>query len=461
MIRIILVRSDDREVVAEIQGSPGMLGLPKTATAPFCPSEVRGSVAVPARLPSWRRILRFAGPGLLISVGYMDPGNWATDIEAGSRFGTALLFVVVLSSLSGILLQTLSARLGLVTGRDLARLCRDQYRPAPAILLWLLAELAIIACDVAEVLGSALAFKLLFGLPLWIGVLATGLDTLLVLGLKGHGFRQLEAIVLGLIATIAICFAVELLTLGPDPAAVARGLVPSLSLLSDPQALYLAVGIVGATVMPHNLYLHSSIVQTRVPARGEPAMRQAIGLATLDTASALALAMLVNGAILVVAATAFHAPGQAPVTEIDEAYRLLQPIAGPAAAILFGIALFASGQSSTFTGTIAGQTILEGFLDLKIPCWQRRVITRTLALVPALAGVLWMGDGSVGGLLVLSQVVLTAQLPFALWPLIRFTSDRRLMGRFASGPVLRATAWAIFATVTAANAWLVWGLVTG
>jgi manganese transport protein len=435
-----------------------MLGLPTTANAPFCPSEVRGSVAVPAGLPGWRRALRFAGPGLLISVGYMDPGNWATDIEAGSRFGTALLFVVLLSSLSGILLQTLCARLGIVAERDLARLCRERYRRPVAIALWLFAELAIVACDVAEVLGSALALKLLFGLPLWIGVLVTGFDTVIVLSLKGHGFRQLEAIVLGLVATIALCFAVELVALAPEPGAIARGLIPSLQVVADPQALYLAVGIIGATVMPHNLYLHSSIVQTRLVGKSAPAKGAAIGLATIDTAGSLFLAMLVNGAILVTAATAFHQAGMTAVTEIDEAYRLLQPIAGPAAAILFGVALLASGQSSTFTGTVAGQVILEGFLDLKIPCWQRRLITRALALGPALAGVLWLGEGSVGGLLVLSQVVLTAQLPFALYPLIRFTGDRELMGAFANGWALRLCAWTIFAAVTAANAWLVWGL---
>jgi len=435
-----------------------MLGLPTTANAPFCPSEVRGSVAVPAGLPSWRKLLRFAGPGLLISVGYMDPGNWATDIEAGSRFGYALLFVVVLSGLSGILLQTLCARLGLAAGRDLARLCRERYRRPVSIALWLFAELAIIATDVAEVLGSALALKLLFGLPLWIGVLVTALDTLIVLFLNHHGFRQLEAIVLGLVATIALCFAFELVALAPDGAAVARGLLPSLPVVTDPEALYLAVGIIGATVMPHNLYLHSQIVQTRAIAGGVGAKREAIGLATADIASALFLAMLVNGAILVTAGTAFHQTGMAAVTDIDEAYRFLQPVAGAAAAVIFGIALLASGQSSTFTGTIAGQTILEGFLELKIPCWQRRLITRTLALGPALAGVLWFGDGSVGGLLVLSQVVLTAQLPFALYPLIRFTGDRRLMGEFANGPALRLCAWIIFAAVTAANVWLVWGL---
>jgi len=436
-----------------------MLGLPTTATAPFCPSEVRGTVAVPVGMPSWRKVLRYAGPGLLISVGYMDPGNWATDIEAGSRFGYALLFVVVLSGLSGILLQTLCARLGIAAERDLARLCREQYRRPVAIALWLFAELAIVACDVAEVLGSALALKLLFGLPLWIGVLVTGCDTLIVLSLKGHGFRQLEAIVLGLVATIAICFAIELLALAPDPVAVASGLLPSAQIVTDPQALYLAVGIIGATVMPHNLYLHSQIVQTRIVAHSVPAKREAIGLATVDIASALFLAMLVNAAILVTAGTAFHQTGMADVTDIDEAYRFLQPIAGPAAAVIFAIALLASGQSSTFTGTIAGQTILEGFLELKIPCWQRRLITRALALGPALAGVLWYGDGSVGGLLVLSQVVLTAQLPFALYPLIRFTGDRELMGAFANRPALRLCAWAIFVAVTAANVWLAWGIV--
>jgi len=436
-----------------------MLGLPTTANAPFCPSEVRGTVAVPAGLPSWRKLLRFAGPGLLVSVGYMDPGNWATDIAAGARFGYGLLFVVLLSGLSGILLQALCARLGLAAERDLARLCREQY-PRPVVLaLWLFAELAIVATDVAEVLGSALALKLLFGLPLWIGVLVTALDTLIVLALNHRGFRQLEAIVLGLVATIGLCFAFELAALGPDPAAVAGGLMPSLEVLSHPEALYLAVGIIGATVMPHNLYLHSQIVQTRAVLRDPAAKRTAIGLATLDIAGALLLAMLVNGAILVTAATAFHQVHLPEVTDIDEAYRFLQPIAGPAAALLFGIALLASGQSSTFTGTVAGQTILEGFIELKIPCWQRRLITRALALWPALVGILWLGDGSVGSLLVLSQVVLTAQLPFALYPLIRFTSDRRLMGEFASGPALRTAAWLIFAAVTAANIWLVWGLL--
>jgi manganese transport protein len=435
-----------------------MFRLPTTATAPFCPSEVRGTVAIPQGIAGWQKLLRYFGPGLLVAVGYMDPGNWATDIEAGSRYGTALLFVVALSSLAGILLQTLCARLGLAAERDLARLCRERYPRNIALGLWAFAELAIIACDIAEVLGSALALNLLFHLPLWIGVLITGLDTLIVLGLKGHGFRQLEAIVLGLVGTIFICFAVELVMLRPAFADIGAGLIPRLHLATDPHAVYLAVGIVGATVMPHNLYLHSSIVQTRAVRGRMDHKRDAIRWATIDIVAALLLAMLVNAAILIVAATAFNATGNAAVTEIDAAYRLLQPIAGPAAALLFGLALLVSGQSSTFTGTIAGQIILEGFLDLKIPCYQRRLITRALALGPALAGVLWLGEGSVGRLLVLTQVVLTAQLPFAIWPLIRFTSDRALMGPFANGPLLRATAWLIFAVILLADIWLIAGL---
>jgi manganese transport protein len=434
------------------------LHLPTKATAPFCPSEVRGSIAVAPGLPLWKKFLQYFGPGLLVSVGYMDPGNWATDIEAGSRYGNALLFVVVLSSLAGILLQTLCARLGLAAGKDLARLCRERYSRPVALALWIFAELAIIACDVAEVLGSALALNLLFHLPLWAGVILTGFDTIIVLSLKGRGFRQLEAIVLGLVGTIFLCFTAEIAMLQPSIASVLGGLIPDLRLATDPHAFYLAVGIVGATVMPHNLYLHSSVVQTRATRSTEAAMRDGIRWATVDTVVALVLAMLVNGAILIVAATAFHAAGQNAVTEIDEAYRLLAPITGTGlAAILFGIALLVSGQSSTFTGTVAGQVILEGFLKLKIPCYQRRLITRALALGPALVGVLWFGEGSVGRLLVLSQVVLTVQLPFAIWPLIRFTSNRQLMGVFASGPILAGVAWIIFAGITAANVWLIGG----
>ena len=429
-----------------------MFRLPTTATAPFCPSEVHGSVVVPAGAPTWQRLLKIAGPGLLVAVGYMDPGNWATDIEAGSRFGMALLWVVLASSLAAMLLQTLALRLGLATGRDLAQTCAEHY-PAPIRrLLWLLAELAIIACDVAEVLGTALALHLLLGVSLLAGVGLTALDTLIVLGLKGRGFRQVEAIVLGLVATISICFAVELVLVGPDWRAVAQGLVPRPQGLADPQALLLAVGILGATVMPHNLYLHSSIVQTRRPAPTPAGLRDAIRLSTLDTVVSLSLAFLVNAAILTLAASAFHAHGQQQVTELQDAYHLLDPlVGGTLASLLFGIALLAAGQSSTFTGTIAGQVLMEGFLKLKIPCWQRRLATRALALIPAAAGIAWLGDAGVGPLLVASQIVLSLQLPFAIWPLIRFTSSRRLMGDFANPLALKLAAWAIFVLVSLAN----------
>jgi manganese transport protein len=428
--------------------------LPKSATAPFSPSEVQGSIPIPDDR-SWRSAFRFAGPGLLISVGYMDPGNWATDIAAGVDHGYALLFVVVLSSLAAIGLQTLAMRLGAVAKRDLAQLSRDAFSPPVAFMLWLFAEISIIACDVAEVLGSALAFKLLFGMPLEWGILVTGLDTLLVLGLQGRGFRRVEAIILGLVATIGICFVVELALVGPDWGAVSRGLVPSFEAIEAPGALWIAVGIVGATIMPHNLYLHSSIIQTRrLISRGDATART-VRLATVDIVISLLLALFVNAAILILAAAAFGANGLA-VESIEDAHRLLEPVAGSAVApILFGIALLAAGQSSTFTGTIAGQVIMDGYLELRIPSWQRRLATRTLAIVPAYAGVTTMGDGSVGDLLVLTQVVLSAQLPFAMYPMIRFTSDRALMGRFATPRPVAAAAWAVFATISAANVWLV------
>ncbi|MBB3179136.1 Nramp family divalent metal transporter [Variovorax sp. Sphag1AA] len=432
-----------------------MFRLPRTATAPFCPSEVRGSIAVDPGLPLWKKLLRFAGPGLLVSVGYMDPGNWATDIEAGSRFGYGLLFVVLLASVAAMLLQTLCVRLGVVTGKDLARACRDHYGPTVNRFLWLGAELAIVACDLAEVLGSALALHLLFGVSIPVGIGITAFDTLLVLGLQGAGFRRVEAIVLGLVVTIAGCFMVELAMSPPNWFGVAMGFGPSLERLQQPGALYLAIGIVGATVMPHNLYLHSSIIQTRVIAETDAARREAVKLGTLDTVISLTLALFVNAAIMILAASAFHDSGHREVTGIEEAYRLIEPAVGSAlAATLFGIALLASGQSSTFTGTIAGQVIMEGFLDLKIPCWQRRLITRALALVPAFAGVLWLGEGAVGKLLVFSQVVLGFQLPFAIWPLARFTGSRAMMGDFVSGRWVQVTTWVLFAVVTAANLWL-------
>jgi manganese transport protein len=361
------------------------------------------------------------------------------------------------SSLSAILLQTLSARLGLAAGKDLARACRERYSPRVSRFLWLMAELAIIATDIAEVLGSALALKLLFGLPLLAGVAITAFDMLLVIGLKGRGFRQVEAIVLGLVTTIAVCFAIQLALVGPDWPQVLLGLVPRMAIAHDHNAVFIAIGILGATVMPHNLYLHSSIVQTRHVAGDEPGKRDAILLATLDTIVTLILALLVNVAILVLAGSAFHATGHHDVTELQDAYHLLDPAIGVGgASLLFGVALLASGQSSTFTGTIAGQVLMEGFLDLSIPCWQRRLITRAIAVVPAFIAIAWMGDNAIGLLLVLSQVVLSLQLPFAIWPLLRLTGDAKVMGPFASGPLLGFAAYALFAVISAANLWLVW-----
>lgn len=429
-----------------------MYKLPTTATAPFCPSAVSHSVTIPPGASLGRRLMLFLGPGLLVSVGYMDPGNWATAIEAGSRFGYALLFVVVLASLSGMVLQSLCSRLGIATGRDLAQLCRERYRPGVARGQWLLAELSIIATDLAEVLGAALAFHLLLGVSLTVGVVLTAFDTLIVLALQGANFRRLEAIVLGLIATIGACFFIELLLVRPHWPEVAAGLRPSWEVLSGQEPLYLAIGILGATVMPHNLYLHSSVVQTRVNGEDEASKRSAIRFARFDTIGSLSLALLVNGAILVLAAAAFHGNGHTEVVEIQDAYHLLDPLVGGAlASFLFGFALLAAGQSSTFTGTIAGQVVMEGFLQAKIPCWQRRLIIRALALAPAIAGVLWLGEGAVGKLLVLSQVVLSLQLPFALWPLIRFTSDRRLMGPFANSLPVALLAWALFGLIALAN----------
>ena len=438
-----------------------MYSLPRTATAPFCPSEVRGSVAIDPKAGPLAKLARFVGPGLLVSVGYMDPGNWATDIAAGSQFGYGLLFVVLLASLSAMLLQTLCVKLGLVAGKDLARACRDRYGPRVNGLLWLGAEVAIVACDLAEVLGSALALHLLLGVSITTGIAITALDTLLILGLQGAGFRRVEAIVLGLVLTIASCFAIELAMVPPNWFGVALGFVPSLERLRDVDALYLAIGIVGATVMPHNLYLHSSIVQTRLVERTDTARREAVRYCTLDTVLSLSLALLINAAILILAATAFHGSGHTQVAEIEDAYHLLDPVVGSAvAATLFGIALLASGQSSTFTGTIAGQIVMEGFLDLKIPCWQRRLLTRSLALLPAFAGTWYYGNESVGKLLVLSQVVLSFQLPFAMWPLLRLTSDRRVMGEFTNRLGVTVLAWVLFAVIVTANVWLVASALT-
>jgi manganese transport protein len=385
----------------------------------------------------------------------MDPGNWATDLQAGSTYGYALLSVILASSLIGIILQILSARLGIAARQDLARACREHYPPQVRWVLWVMAEVAIVATDVAEVIGSALALHLLFGLSLMVGIVLTSFDTLIVLGLKGRGFRQIEAIMLGLIGTIAICFGIQLVMAQPDWGDVLRGFVPDQTVILEPDRLYLAIGILGATVMPHNLYLHSSIVQTRKITGLTEGRRDALRLAGLDTIASLLLALAINASIIIVAGAVFHARGETGVVEIQGAYRLLEPLLGShLAPVLFGLALLASGQSSTFTGTIAGQVMMEGFLEMKMPCWQRRLITRGLALVPAAIGVYWLGEAGVGKLLVLSQVVLSLQLPFAVWPLLRFTGSARIMGVFANGKILQPLGWASFALITVANLWL-------
>jgi manganese transport protein len=426
--------------------------LPTTATAPFCPSAVTDTVAIPANASFARKMMLFVGPGLLISIGYMDPGNWATAIEAGSRFGYSLLFVVVLASLSGMVLQNLCSRLGIATGRDLAQLSAQRYSPNVAKGQWILAELSILATDLAEVLGAALAFHLLLGVSITTGVALTAFDTVIVLALQGANFRRLEAIILGLIVTIATCFFIELVLIKPFWPDVVAGLKPSWYVLSNQEPLYIAIGILGATVMPHNLYLHSSVVQTRVNGTTQAAKASAIRYARVDTIGSLSLALIINAAILILAAAAFHGTGHTEVVEIQDAYHLLDPlVGGTLASVLFGVALLAAGQSSTFTGTIAGQVVLEGFLNAKIPCWQRRLITRGLALIPAFIGVIWFGDGAVGKMLVLSQVVLSLQLPFALWPLIKFTSDKQLMGPFANSLTTKILAWGLFGLISLAN----------
>lgn len=434
--------------------------LPTVPTAPFCPAEVKGSIAIDAGVSRLTKLRRFAGPGLLVAIGYMDPGNWATDIQAGSQFGYALLWVVVFSSVAAIFLQTLAVRLGLVAGRDLAQASYDRYGPFGRIVQWITAEVSIIACDIAEVLGCALAFKLLLGVPLAWGIVLTALDTMIVLGLQGKGFRQVEAIVFGLIGTMAFCFVAQVAMVPPDWRAVLHGLAPSVPGHDRKDAIVLALGIVGATIMPHNLYLHSSVVQTRRVVGGAgDAIKETLAMVRIDTWISLVVAMLVNAAILVLAGAAFHATGQTGVADIEQAYRLITPIVGGAAAWLFGIALLASGQSSTLTGTIAGQVIMDGFLHMKMPCYQRRLITRGLALAPALAGVLWLGDGALGQLLVWSQVLLSLQLPFAMWPLIRSVGDRSIMREYAIGRGTKVVAWTLFVLVGITNLVLVTGFV--
>ncbi len=412
--------------------SGGLVSLP----------ESHRSVVVPTNASFWRKLAAFSGPGFLVAVGYMDPGNWATDLAGGAQFGYTLLSVIMISNLMAILLQHLCIKLGVATGRDLAQACRDHYSKPTVIFLWIVCEIAIAACDLAEVVGSAIALQLLFGIPLVWGCVITAVDVFAILYLQHKGFRRMEAIVTVLIATIALCFASELFFSKPNLPDVIAGFIPRAEVLTHPGMLYVAIGIIGATVMPHNLYLHSSIVQTRRFERTPPGRREAIKFATIDSTAALMFALFINGAILVLAASAFHWSGHQDVAEIQDAFKLLSPLLGVGvASILFAVALLASGQNSTLTGTLAGQIVMEGFLNFRIAPWLRRIITRGLAIIPAVLVIGIYGEGETTQLLIASQVVLSMQLGFAVWPLMRFTGEKKKMGEFVNGKIIKFLGW--------------------
>jgi manganese transport protein len=421
-------------------------------TAGVSLAEVHRSVVVPVTASFWRKLLAFSGPGFLVAVGYMDPGNWATDLAGGARFGYSLLAVILISNAMAILLQHLCIKLGIATGRDLAQACRDHYS-APAVwFLWILCEIAIAACDLAEVVGSAIALQLLFRIPLLWGCIITMLDVLAVLFLQNKGFRYIEAIVITLIATVGGCFAAELFFSRPDLGGILVGFVPGPRIVSNPEMLYLSIGILGATVMPHNLYLHSSIVQTRKFEQTPTAQREAIKFATIDSTTALMFALFINAAILILAAAVFHSSGHEGVAEIQDAYRLLSPLLGVGmASMLFAVALLASGQNSTLTGTLAGQVVMEGFLNFRITPWLRRIITRLIAVVPAVCVIGFFGESKTTQLIVASQVVLSMQLGFAVWPLMRFTNEKAKMGEFANSRWLKILGWSCVLLIVALN----------
>jgi manganese transport protein len=448
----------DGALAAEVSPAPAWR---RPLTLPSLPESHRSVPILPNS--SWfRKVLAFAGPGYLIAVGYMDPGNWATDIGGGSKFGYTLLSVILISNLLAMFLQALSAKLGIATGRDLAQACRDHYSHRTSIFLWVVCELAIAACDLAEVLGSAVALKLLFGIPLLLGVILTALDVLVVLALQGRGFRWVEAFVVTLIATIAVCFAYEIFFARPLWLEAAQGFIPRAEILRNREMLYIAIGILGATVMPHNLYLHSSIVQTRAFRQSSMGRREAIRYAIIDSTVALFFALFINAAILVLGAAAFHTRGLHEVAEIGDAYKLLSPILGASlASTLFACALLASGQNSTLTGTLAGQIVMEGFLDIRLKPWIRRLITRSIAIIPAILVIGIAGEGKLTSLLIFSQVVLSFQLPFAVIPLVKFTSQRSKMGEFVNSPFTTVTAWLVTAGILFFNGELIWLIFKG
>jgi manganese transport protein len=417
------------------------LGWKHRRTTPSLPESYQ-SIPVPRHWPWWRKMLAFAGPGYLVAVGYMDPGNWATDLAGGSAFGYRLLCIVLLSNLLAIFLQSLAGKLGIVTGRDLAQACHDHYSYPVTISLWILCEIAICACDLAEVIGSAIALKLLFNIPLLWGVIFTACDVFLIMYLQKKGFRYLEAVVIAIIFVIGVCFFLEIYFSQPNFLEIAKGFIPDPEILTNPQMLYLSIGILGATVMPHNLYLHSSVVQTRSCENTNEARKEAIRFVNIDSCVALTLAFFVNAAILIMSAAVFHKNGQTEIAEIEEAYKLLSPQLGVGiASTLFAIALLASGQNSTLTGTLAGQIVMEGFLDLRLRPWLRRLITRGLAIIPAIICIAWYGENSIGNLLIVSQVILSLQLGFAVLPLIFFTNDPKKMGVFVNSRGVKIVAW--------------------
>ena len=431
--------------------------LPSTGLSLF---EVNASIAIPEGVGFWRKMFAFAGPGYLVAVGYMDPGNWATDLAGGARYGYTLLSVVMISNLMAILLQTLAARLGIASDRDLAQACRDSFSRPVVIVLWVLCEIAIAACDLGEVIGAAIALNLLMGLPLIWGVCLTALDVLIVLFLQHRGFRYVEALVVGLILLVAGSFAVELWLSRPDFGAVAVGFIPRAEILQNPSMLYIAISIMGATVMPHNLYLHSSIVQTRKYGDTHENRKEAIRFASIDSAVALMFALFINAAILVMAAAVFHGSGHDNVADINDAYQLLSPLLGTTmASILFAVALLCSGQNATLTGTLAGQIVMEGFINLRLRAWLRRLITRLIAIVPAIVVIALYGDRGTGPLIILSQVVLSLQLPFAVFPLVMFTSDPNKMGRFVNPPWVKVLAYSVAVIIAALNLYLLYQTV--
>ena len=414
--------------------------------------DVFGSVKVPATGSNWRKFLAFLGPGYLVSVGYMDPGNWATSLAGGSKYGYTLLSVALLSNIMAIILQALCARLAIGAGRDLAQACRDGYPRWTAWPLWVLAEVAVCATDLAEVIGTAIGLNLLFHIPLEFGVIITALDVFLILWLQNKGFRWIEAFIITLIGVIAACFLVQIALASPEWGQVIRGFAPTTRIVTDPNMLYLSLGIIGATVMPHNLYLHSAIVQTRAYGDSAPAKREALTFATLDSTLALMFALTINAAILILAAASFNKSGNTNVEELGQAHTLLAPLLGSAwAPTLFGIALLCCGLNSTVTATMAGQVIMEGFIDIRIAAWARRLLTRTVAIVPAIAVTLLMGSGAAAKLLILSQVILGLQLPFAIVPLVHLTASRARMGELVSPRWLTGIAALIAITLIALN----------